>query len=787
MELVRSLMSGLQVPQHYDKVYKDECIYTFDTPFSEGGLAVNLRTWQGVAADMLDLDVQRGGKGGLYLLQKFRREEKPKDPDAKEPTKMAIGVEGGFLDDKWEIVKEYSLIAISASGERHTLPYPSVDLPMIVSDVCEAIVKHQEAAFIGARDGKPASLPVPVTAMVRQFTGVADVAGVSEQSEQPERIAFANQAELILSLVGYAVGVGNVWRFPYLTYTYGGGAFLIPYALSLLLLGVPLFVLELGMGQLTRRGTLGMWTKIGLPRWQGVGLAATVCTFLVGLYYITILAWTIYYLGRTFAAIPSGKLPWSDEAEGATCPMMDLYLHQSAVDSPFLIDSSTGLLNSTYAASVWCKAVGAPPADYVMKTIQPTRCPAQMAKIFWESALQQSPGLDQPGGLNPGILISMTIAWLLIWLIVFNGVKSSGKVVYVTATLPYACLAIFLVRALTLPNALTGLNFLFAADFSHLSDPQVWIHAAVQIFFSLGVGYGSIVAFGSFGKKSANFVRDASAVAITNCGTSMIAGCVVFPVLGFLAQELHETDPCIAGDSLDSLKSIGLSGTGLAFVAFPIAVSQMPGGFFFAILFFVMMLILGIDSQFAYIETVATVLSDAGWGERLPRWALSGLICLVSYLIGLIFVCRGGIYFLELFDNYVSIYVMFAVACLECVGLLWTRRGKTWEQFKALCVDSTGMELGRIWEISWGYVCPGLSAVLVVLSITPPFGKLDVMGARESKHFPEGTGYFPEWTIALGWVIASLPMAAMLVVAIRPSILKTTSREGSTIFDDIPK
>ncbi|CAK9063177.1 unnamed protein product, partial [Durusdinium trenchii] len=277
-------------------------------------------------------------------------------------------------------------------------------------------------------------------------------------------------------------------------------------------------------------------------------------------------------------------------------------------------------------------------------------------------------------------------------------------------------------------------------DYSHLADPQVWIHGAVQIFFSLGIGYGCIISFGSFGKKSANFVRDASGVALTNCGTSILAGCVVFPVLGFLAAELHETDPCIAGDSLESLKSIGLSGTGLAFVAFPIAISQMPGSFFFAILFFFMMLILGIDSQFAYIEAVATVLCDAGVGDRLPRWALSGLICLVSYLIGILFVTNAGVYFLELFDNYISIYVMFAVGALECIGLMWTRRGQTWEHFQSLCLENTGLHLGWIWKASWGYICPTLCVLLVVVSITPPFAKADVMDARSSKPFPEGAG-----------------------------------------------
>mmetsp|Transcript_7498 Transcript_7498/g.13008 ORF Transcript_7498/g.13008 Transcript_7498/m.13008 type:complete len:627 (-) Transcript_7498:65-1945(-) len=626
--------------------------------------------------------------------------------------------------------------------------------------------------------------------MAGSLQGVAPAASSAASEEtHPERPVYAAQAELIFSLVGYAVGVGNVWRFPYLTYTYGGGAFLIPYGLSLLFMGVPLFVLELGLGQLTRRGTLGMWTKIGLPRWQGVGLAAILTTFMVALYYITILAWTIYYLGRTIAAIPSGQLPWSDELQD--CPAMNLYVHQTVANSPYLIDSA-GFLNASFVGNTWCPdaahGVLTAPADYIMRTVQPNRCPAQMAKIFWETqALKQSSGLDNLGGLNLEMVLCLTIAWVLIWLVVFNGVKSSGKVVYFTATFPYLCLAIFLVRALTLPNALTGLKFLFEPDYSHLSDPQVWIHGAIQIFFSLGIGYGSITSFGSFGKKSANFVRDASGVAITNCCTSLIAGCVTFPVLGFLAAELHKTDPCIAGDTLDSLKSIGLSGTGLAFVAFPIAISQMPGSFFFAILFFFMMLLLGIDSQFAYIEAVATVLMDAGIGEKWPRPLLSGIICFISYVIGLLFVTNAGVYFLELFDNYVSIYVMFAVGALECLGLMWTCHGETWRQFKILCQENTGIRLGWISKAAWGYICPALCVFLVVVSVTPPFAKVDVMNARSSKAFPEGTGYFPEWSIAVGWILATVPMSLMLVVAVWPNVLKSSRVGGSTIFDEIPK
>mmetsp|Transcript_68344 Transcript_68344/g.192737 ORF Transcript_68344/g.192737 Transcript_68344/m.192737 type:complete len:826 (+) Transcript_68344:80-2557(+) len=147
MEKVRSLMSCAAVPQHYDKVYKDECAYTFDTPYSDKGLCVNLKSWHGVSADMVDLDVQRsGGKGCLYLVQKFLRVEREKPADgAEDPTRLAIGVPGGFLEDKWDVVKEHSLLAVDAAGARATVPLPCPDLPMIVGNACDAVIAHQGA------------------------------------------------------------------------------------------------------------------------------------------------------------------------------------------------------------------------------------------------------------------------------------------------------------------------------------------------------------------------------------------------------------------------------------------------------------------------------------------------------------------------------------------------------------------------------------------------------------------------------------------------------------------
>jgi len=587
-----------------------------------------------------------------------------------------------------------------------------------------------------------------------------------EGKQPPERQQYARRLEFMLSLVGYAVGLGNIWRFPYLVFTHGGGAFLIPYFVCLVVLGLPLFILETGLGQIYQQGTLGIWTKAGLPHLRGIGAAATMATFFVSLYYNVILAWTLYYLGRTVLAIPSGVLPWSDAADGFVCPETVLFARSSIADNADLLSQETGGFNPKYASDFWCPAVGIPvgesvvdvPEGFVMRATTPQSCPARAAADFWANqALVQSSGMDDLGGFHPGLLVSFILAWVLVYFCVYKGVASSGKVVYVTAILPYVVLVIFFLRAITLTNASAGVEFYLKPNFSEILTMEVWIRAANQIFYSLGVGFGSLIAFGSYCKQDSDFVGDSTKVALINCGTSFFGGFVVFPVLGYLAHELSSVNPCIQADNINDLASIGLSGTGLAFIAFPIAISRMPGGFFWAILFFLMLFCLGIDSQFAMVESVMTVLTDAKVGHGMRKPALAGIVCGVSLLIGLIFVTKGGIYWFNLFDYYTCVAAIFFVCLMECVGLMWCDKA-TWPMFKDQVKEHTGWNLGAACEACFKFVSPCLLLGLFGLS----FGSFDIMGARESVRYPDGAGYFPEWSIYLGWFMGLLPLTAFI-------------------------
>mmetsp|Transcript_90739 Transcript_90739/g.228209 ORF Transcript_90739/g.228209 Transcript_90739/m.228209 type:complete len:619 (+) Transcript_90739:86-1942(+) len=583
-----------------------------------------------------------------------------------------------------------------------------------------------------------------------------------ESGPAPQRAKYANSFELLLTLVGYAVGLGNIWRFPYLVFTYGGGAFLIPYFICLALLGLPLFVLEMGLGQIYQKGTMEVWKAMELPQLKGIGAAATITTFFVSLYYNVILAWTIWYFAQTLMAIPSGILPWSDQVAGYTCPETVLFPATSVASNADLINAETGLFNQKYSASYWCPPVGIPtashavdvPEGFIMRTETPKHCPARAASEFWlQQALMQSSGMDDLGGFHYTLLASFVVAWILVYGCVFKGVESSGKVVYVTAILPYVCLVCFFIRAITLENAWSGIVFYLKPDLSQLLTAEVWIRAATQIFYSLGVGFGSLVAFASYGDKKDDFVGHAFKVSIINCGTSFFGGFVVFPTLGYLASELSNVNPCIQGDQLNDLASVGLSGTGLAFIAFPIAISRMPFSIFWAIVFFLMLFCLGIDSQFAMVESVMTVLIDSNLTGGLSKPVLAGIVCGVSALLGLVFMTKGGIYWFTFFDYYTCVASIFFVCLMECVGLMWVNKG-TWPSFKDKVKEHVGRDLGMIWEVLYKFVDPVIIIGLLAMSLAT----FDLMGARKSKRFPEGSGYLPEWSIWLGWLMGLMPI-----------------------------
>ncbi|XP_069033858.1 sodium- and chloride-dependent creatine transporter 1 isoform X1 [Embiotoca jacksoni] len=465
--------------------------------------------------------------------------------------------------------------------------------------------------------------------------GVVPGAGPGYQ----ERETWTRQMDFIMSCVGFAVGLGNVWRFPYLCYKNGGGVFLIPYLLIVFVGGIPIFFLEIALGQFMKAGSINVWNIA--PLFKGLGYASMVIVFFCNTYYIMVLAWGFYYLIKSFGS----TLPWSScDNEWNTPSCIEIFRHPDCRNGSLGANVTVGDTNMT------CSEL----ANARSPIIE-----------FWEhKVLNISSGLDEPGRMNWELMLCLMAVWVMVYFCVWKGVKSTGKIVYFTATFPYVVLLILLVRGVTLPGAYTGIMYYIKPDWSKLREAQVWIDAGTQIFFSYAIGLGALTALGSYNRFNNDCYKDAFVLALINSGTSFFAGFVVFSILGFMANE----------QGVD-ISQVAESGPGLAFIAYPKAVSLMPVAPLWAALFFFMLLLLGLDSQFVGVEGFVTGILDLFPGKyyhRYKREIAVAICCLLCFIIDLSMVTQGGMYVFQLFDYYsASGMTLLWQAFWECIVVAW--------------------------------------------------------------------------------------------------------------------
>ncbi|KAG8448337.1 hypothetical protein GDO86_015431 [Hymenochirus boettgeri] len=539
-------------------------------------------------------------------------------------------------------------------------------------------------------------------------------AHVDISDENQERGNWSTKSDYLLSMIGYAVGLGNVWRFPYLAYKNGGGAFLIPYTIMLALAGLPLFFLECSIGQFASSGPVHVWRAV--PVLQGVGITMVLTTTFVSIYYNIIIAYSLYYMFASFQSV----LPWSGCFEWADAKCS---LSTRGFCNITLINNNTTTSNLTWVKenNLTCIANTTVFEDVELPS-----------KQYWEKVtLRLSSGLDETGEVVWYLALCLLLAWIIVGAALFKGIKSSGKVVYFTALFPYAVLIILLVRGATLEGAFNGIDFYIGrkSDITKLMDAEVWKDAATQIFFSLSTAWGGLIALSSYNKFHNNCYSDAIVVCITNCLTSVFAGFAIFSILGHMAYVTDKPVPEVVD-----------SGFGLAFIAYPEALAKLPISPLWSFLFFFMLLTLGLDSQFAMIETIITSIQDAfPQVMKSMRIPITIGCCVILFLLGLLCVTQSGIYWVNLIDYFCGGWAILFAAVLELVAINWIYGGNRFIEDIEMMIGKKHWAFWLWWKACWFFISPLLLTAILLWSLitfdVPSYGSV----------------VYPAWGTAIGW------------------------------------
>uniref|UniRef100_A0A6Q2XF81 Transporter n=1 Tax=Esox lucius TaxID=8010 RepID=A0A6Q2XF81_ESOLU len=472
--------------------------------------------------------------------------------------------------------------------------------------------------------------------LVKEHNGVQFTASTlaNQAGRREERETWGKKIDFLLSVIGFAVDLANVWRFPYLCYKNGGGAFLVPYMFFMVIAGMPLFYMELALGQYNREGAAGVW-KI-CPIFKGVGFTVILISLYVGFYYNVIIAWALFYLFSSF----TGDLPWvhcNNTWNSPNCS--DLWAFNTS-------------LNDSHKST--------PAAEYFERGVL---------------HLQDSEGIADLGLPRWQLTSCLGVVIVVLYFSLWKGVKTSGK---------------------------------------------VWIEAATQICFSLGVGFGVLIAFSSYNKFSNNCYRDAIITSSINSLTSFFSGFVIFSFLGYMSQK-HNVP----------LDKVATDGPGLVFIIYPEAIATLPGSSVWAVIFFIMLLTLGIDSAMGGMESVITGLIDEFKFLHKHRELFTLFIVVSTFLISL---------FCGSWD-----------LLIEAIGIAWFYGV---DRFSDDIEEMIGQRPGLYWRLCWKFVSPCFLLFMVVVSFAtfnPP---------------NYATYTFPMWANVIGWCLAISSMSMVPLYAI---------------------
>ena len=368
---------------------------------------------------------------------------------------------------------------------------------------------------------------------------------------QGERDRFSSRFGVIAAAAGSAIGLGNIWRFPYVAGENGGGAFLVVYLVSILIIGVPVMLSEFVIGRSAQKNPYGAFRKLapGKP-WYLIGLMGVAAAFMILAFYTVVAGWTLEYIYQSFTGNLVGK---------------------ATEDLSYMFDS----FRSSVRPIIW----------FI---------------IFI--------------GLTAYIVISG----------IKNGIERYTKLLMPLLLIMLIAMAVYV---LTFEGSAKGLTFLFKPDFSKLT-PKVILEALGQAFFSLSIGMGTLITYGSYIRKNENLGSTAISVAGADTFIAILAGIAIFPAVFAFAN-------------IENLDVSNISGEGLVFITLPSILYSIPGGQILSTMFFTLLAVAALTSTISVLEVIVAYFSEE-LGMVRQRATIVAVVS-VSFL-GILSVIFSGVF-----------------------------------------------------------------------------------------------------------------------------------------------
>ncbi|XP_045191964.2 sodium-dependent dopamine transporter-like [Mercenaria mercenaria] len=563
----------------------------------------------------------------------------------------------------------------------------------------------------------------------------SDISGMKKKSQ------FSGSCSFMVSLLGYSMGTSDFWRFPYLVFRNGGGAFLLPFALFMVLVGLPMLFFEVSVSQFSGKGPLSMWSIA--PFFKGIGYTLLVINLLNNVYYNILRAWILEYFVNTFQA----ELPWigcNHQWNEQGCVTMKT--------DNFTSNVTERDINTTYYHSELNI-----PVDNFTDVTKMTA-----AEQFWQyKVLQLSSGLGDFDGILWNFVLYIFIWRLLVSLCMIKSIKSIEKVMFVTVFVPIILMLIIWVRSLMLEGAITGMLYYITPTFDRITDPKVWLEAALMACYTLGPGWGTIPMIGSHNKFHGNVIRYSVLSTFCDFLSAVMNGLICFSILGVMAHD----------SGLDLEKTV-TSGLSLGFTVYPTAFTYFPLPQVWSAVFFVNLILVGLDAQVLSTETVMSCLEDMfpKWFKGTRRLFMIALINAGFFLLTIPFCTRGGMYLFQLLDWYAAAWTLLFVCFIECVVFTWVYGTERLSRDIEIMV---GRPLPTFMRISGAFISPCIFLVVLIQSFVqyrPP---------------TYGSYSYPAFAEALGWCLAFLVISPIVVVLVLKLI--KTGRSTKKLSEEIKR